>query len=37
MPKRPGIGISPKYADIVIGRKVLRNLEEDTILKWDMI
>lgn len=37
MPKRPGTGISPVYADIVIGRKVVRDLEEDTILTWDMI
>ena len=37
MPKRPGTGISPIYTDIVIGRKVLKDLEEDTILTWDMI
>lgn len=37
MPKRPGTGISPIYTDIVIGRKVLRDLDEDTILTWDMI
>lgn len=37
MPKRPGTGISPEYIDIVIGRKVLRDLEEDTILTWAMI
>ena len=37
MPKRPGTGISPIYTDIVIGRKVLTDLEEDTILTWDMI
>ena len=37
MPKRPGTGISPIYTDIVIGRKVLMDLEEDTILTWDMI
>ena len=37
MPKRPGTGISPKFADIVIGRKAKRDLEEDTILTWDMI
>jgi len=37
MPKRPGTGISPIYADIVIGRKVLQDLEEDTILTWKMI
>lgn len=37
MPKRPGTGISPKYIDIVIGRKVVKDLEEDTILTWEMI
>lgn len=37
MPKRPGTGISPEYADIVVGRKVVRDLDEDTILTWDMI
>ena len=37
MPKRPGTGISPEFSDIVIGRKVLRDLEEDTILTWDMV
>ncbi|MCD7789465.1 MAG: N-acetylneuraminate synthase family protein [Bacteroides thetaiotaomicron] len=37
MPKRPGTGISPEYLEIVLGRKVRRSLEEDTILTWDMI
>lgn len=37
MPKRPGTGISPAYTDIVVGRKVVRDLEEDTILTWDMV
>ena len=37
MPKRPGTGISPVYAEIVIGRKVVRDLSEDTILTWDMV
>ena len=37
MPKRPGTGISPVYTDIVVGRKVVRDLAEDTILTWDMI
>lgn len=37
MPKRPGTGISPEYAEIVIGRKVVRDLKEDTILTWDMV
>ncbi|MBQ5327036.1 MAG: N-acetylneuraminate synthase family protein [Oscillospiraceae bacterium] len=37
MPKRPGTGINPRYIDTVIGRKVLTDLSEDTILTWDMI
>lgn len=37
MPKRPGTGISPQYTDIVVGRKVLKDLKEDTILTWDVI
>lgn len=37
MAKRPGTGISPMYIDIVLGRKVLKDLDEDTILTWDMI
>lgn len=37
MPKRPGTGISPEFVEIVVGRKVIRDLEEDTILTWDMI
>lgn len=37
MPKRPGTGISPEFIHIVTGRKVTRDLEEDTILTWDMI
>lgn len=37
IPKRPGTGISPKYTDIIIGRKVKCDLDEDTILTWDMI
>lgn len=37
MSKRPGTGISPEYAEIVIGRKVVGDFKEDTILTWDMI
>ncbi|MGN0342154.1 MAG: N-acetylneuraminate synthase family protein [Roseburia sp.] len=37
MAKRPGTGIAPKYAEVVIGRAVKRDLPEDTILTWDMI
>ena len=37
MSKRPGTGISPKYIDIVLGRAVREDLEEDTVLTWDMV
>lgn len=35
--KRPGRGISPKYINIVLGRTLKNDCEEDTILTWDMI
>lgn len=35
--KRPGTGISPKYLDIVLGRAVKSDLDEDTVLTWDMV
>lgn len=37
MAKRPGTGISPEYLEIVVGRKVIKDLEEDTVLTWDMV
>lgn len=37
MAKRPGTGISPKFTDIIIGRKVARDLPEDTVLTWEMV
>lgn len=37
MPKRPGTGIAPRFADIVIGRAVKMDLAEDTILTWEMV
>ena len=35
--KRPGLGISPKFLDDVIGKKALTDIEEDTALKWNML
>ncbi len=35
--KRPGTGIAPSFANLVVGRKLLKDLKEDTILQWDMI
>jgi sialic acid synthase SpsE len=37
MAKRPGTGISPKYTEVVLGRRIKYDLPEDTILTWDMI
>lgn len=37
MAKRPGIGISPKFTDLVIGRSIKCDLSEDTVLTWDFI
>lgn len=35
--KRPGVGISPKDIDNVIGKKVSIDIEEDTIMTYEMI
>lgn len=35
--KRPGTGISPSYQEIVLGRRLLQNCSEDTVLTWDMV
>ena len=35
--KRPALGISPKDIDLVIGKKLLVDLEEDEQLQWKMI
>lgn len=35
--KRPGTGIPPSFAEIIIGRTIKKSLPEDTILTWDLI
>lgn len=35
--KRPGTGISPLYIDDIIGKKVLSDIKENTILNLDML
>ncbi|MCI8889316.1 MAG: acetylneuraminic acid synthetase [Hungatella sp.] len=37
IPKRPGTGISPVYTDVVVGRCIVRDAAEDTILTWDLV
>lgn len=34
--KRPAYGISPSKIDSLIGLKAIRELEEDTVLRWNM-
>jgi len=33
--KRPGTGISPNLMDQVVGRTIIKDLESDTVLKWE--
>jgi N,N'-diacetyllegionaminate synthase len=35
--KRPGFGIKPKHLDLVLGRPLRVDVEEDDILTWEMI
>jgi sialic acid synthase SpsE len=35
--KRPGFGIAPKHLEIVLGRPLRIDVEEDDILVWEMI
>ena len=35
--KSPGIGLHPKFIDIVIGKKILKKVEKDHPLVWDDI
>lgn len=34
---RPGYGLSPKYLDVVIGKKVNRNIKKGTPMAWDLL
>ena len=34
---RPGLGLEPKYYEIILGRKVNRNLKKGTALEWSII
>lgn len=35
--KRPAYGISPKFIDEVIGKKAIVDIDEDEIMKWNML
>ncbi len=32
--KRPGFGIPPKYSNLLIGKKAVRDIDKDSILQW---
>lgn len=34
---RPGLGLKPKYYDLILGKKVNRDIEKGTGLKWELI
>jgi pseudaminic acid synthase len=34
---RPGLGLAPKYYEIILGRKVTRNVKKGTALSWEII
>jgi len=34
---RPGLGLAPKYFDLVLGRKVNQDLEKGTAVSWEII
>jgi N,N'-diacetyllegionaminate synthase len=35
--KRPGFGIKPKYLDLIVGRVAKSDIEEDTVLTWELV
>ena len=35
--KRPGYGIPPKHLDLVVGRALKVDVEEDDVLLWEML
>ena len=35
--KRPGFGIRPKFVDLVLGRVAKVDIDEDTVLTWEML
>lgn len=34
---RPGFGLEPKFLDLVVGKKALKDLERGTALSWDLL
>lgn len=34
---RPGLGLSPKYYDIILGKKIKKDVARGTALQWDLV
>ena len=34
---RPGLGLEPKYYDVVLGRKVNQDVKKGTAVEWEII
>ena len=34
---RPGLGLSPRYYEIILGRRIARDVEKGTALTWDLV
>ena len=34
---RPGLGLAPKYYDIIMGRKITQDVKKGTALKWEFV
>lgn len=34
---RPGLGLAPKYFEVVLGKRVVRDVNKGTAVSWDMI
>jgi sialic acid synthase SpsE len=34
---RPGLGLPPKYYDVLLGRRVVRGAKKGTPMQWDLL
>jgi pseudaminic acid synthase len=34
---RPGLGLPPKYLDVLLGKKIVRNAKKGTAMSWDLV
>lgn len=34
---RPGLGLKPRYLDVVLGKKITKNVKRGTPLSWDLV